>query len=93
MREGGKKKTLFKPIFGKFNEGDKIKQAKTSKKKHIWKNVFLSPEINVFFRIFFISRNYLFFSEIGKKSMHALARKKTHVFFLVMPKSNARAHL
>ena len=65
MREGGKrtfKKKKIDPIFEKVNEGAEINKniaqssrkvneggEKNKQKKQSWKNVFLSPEINLFF--------------------------------------------
>ena len=58
---------------------------KTNQKKNVaWKIFFISRNELVFFRnLFFISRNWQFFSEIGNNLMRALGRKK-HMFFLVM---------
>ena len=63
-----KNKKNIRQISGKANEGDKMKKIfdlfekkllkateKNNKKKHSWKNVFLSPKINFFFsNVFFI---------------------------------------
>ena len=55
-------------IFKKNYEGDE----KNKEKKYL-----LSLEMNLFFfwKVFFISRNWLFFSEIGNNLMRALGRK------------------
>ena len=68
---------------------------KQAKQKHSWKNVFLSPEMNLFFsECFFYLLKLTVFLGIINNPMRALGRKKTHVFFgNGRPKSIARAHL
>ena len=85
---------MFKPIFGKVNEGDKIKKTfdklkratkKHKQKKHGCKNVFLSPEMNLFFSdFFFIPQNCLFFFGNRQKFNARAGQKKNTCFFLVM---------
>ena len=52
---------------------------KKQQKKHRWKNVFLSPEINLFFfgMFFYLPKLTGFFSEIGKNTMRARQKKTT----------------
>ena len=97
VNEGDKIKKTFDKFLGKlimlmrvmksfdlFQIELKRATKKYKQKKHSWKNVFLSPEMYLFFPIFFHlpKLGLSVFSEIGKNSMHALGRKKAHVFFL-----------
>ena len=73
-----------------------MRAKKKQAKKHSWKNVFLSLEINLFFfGMFFYLPKLTVFSQKSATIQCARWTEKKHMFFLgnALPKFIARAHL